>query len=57
VVNGWEIINSYGELVDPIRQQANFIEQSKAESGGDNEATSADDDFVKAMEYGMPIQA
>jgi len=31
VVNGWEIINSYGELVDPIRQMENFLEQSKAE--------------------------
>ena len=57
VVNGWEIINSYGELVDPVRQMENFAEQSKAEEGGDQEATSADMEFVKAMEYGMPIQA
>ena len=57
VVNGWVIINSYGELVDPVRQKENFIEQSKAEAGGDTEATSADDEYVKAMEYGMPIQA
>jgi len=57
VVNGREIINSYGELVDPIRQRANFDEQSKAEASGDVEATSADMEFVKAMEYGMPIQA
>jgi hypothetical protein len=35
----------------------NFAEQSKAEEGGDQEATSADMEFVKAMEYGMPIQA
>lgn len=57
VVNGWEIINSYGELVDPVRQMENFAEQSKAEEGGDQEATSADLEFVRAMEYGMPIQA
>jgi lysyl-tRNA synthetase, class II len=57
VVNGWEIINSYGELVDPVRQMENFAEQSKAEEAGDGEATSADMEFVKAMEYGMPIQA
>jgi len=57
VVNGWEIINSYGELVDPVRQMENFAEQSKAEEGGDQEATSADMEFVRAMEYGMPIQA
>jgi lysyl-tRNA synthetase, class II len=57
VVNWWEIINSYGELVDPVRQMENFAEQSKAEEWGDTEATSADFEFVKAMEYGMPIQA
>ncbi len=57
VVNGWEIINSYGELVDPVRQMENFAEQSKAEEAGDGEATSADMEFVRAMEYGMPIQA
>ncbi len=57
VVNGWEIINSYGELVDPLRQMENFAEQSKAEKAGDGEATSADMEYVKAMEYGMPIQA
>ena len=57
VVNGREIINSYGELVDPLKQQENFDEQSKAEKDGDEEATSADDMYVQAMEYGMPIQA
>ncbi len=57
VVNGWEIINSYGELVDPIRQLENFHEQSKASDEGDAEATSADYNYVDAMEYGMPIQA
>jgi len=35
----------------------NFAEQSKAEAAGDGEVTSADMEFVKAMEYGMPIQA
>jgi len=57
VVNGWEIINSYGELVDPIAQRASFEEQSQAEADGDAEATSADYDYVTAMEYGMPCQA
>ncbi|MBP7885376.1 hypothetical protein KAZ93_04470 [Patescibacteria group bacterium] len=32
VVNGWEIINSYGELVDPLKQKESFDEQSKAEA-------------------------
>lgn len=57
VVNGWEIINSYGELVDPVAQRANFEEQAKAEQQGDAEATSADYEYVNAMEYGMPCQA
>lgn len=57
VVNGREIINSYGELVDPIAQKASFDEQSKAEEWGDSEATSADLEYVHAMEYGMPVQA
>lgn len=57
VVNGREVINSYGELVDPIRQRENFMEQAKASDSGDAEATSADYEYVNAMEYGMPIQA
>lgn len=57
VVNGREVINSYGELVDPVRQRDNFHEQSKASDGWDAEATSADYEYVTAMEYGMPIQA
>lgn len=57
IVNGREIINSYWELVDPLKQKEQFIEQSKAEAWWDEEATSTDNDFVTAMEYGMPIQA
>lgn len=57
VVNGWEIIKSYSELVDPIDQRARFEEQAKAAAAGDEEATSADYDFVLAMEYAMPPQS
>ena len=57
VVNGWEIIKAYSELVDPIDQQERFDAQSVALERGDEEATSADDDFVLAMEYGMPPQS
>ncbi|HMY80978.1 MAG TPA: NUDIX domain-containing protein [Candidatus Absconditabacterales bacterium] len=57
VVNGREIINSYGELVDPIAQKSAFDEQAQAEAGGDQEATTGDMEYVRAMEYGMPIQA
>lgn len=57
VVNGWEIIKSYSELVDPIDQRNRFEEQAKAAAAGDEEATSADYDFVLAMEYAMPPQS
>ncbi len=57
LVNGWEIIKAYSELVDPKIQQANFDAQSDALERGDEEATSGDDDFVLAMEYGMPPQS
>ncbi|EKD29958.1 MAG: hypothetical protein ACD_78C00200G0003 [uncultured bacterium (gcode 4)] len=57
VVNGWEIIKSYSELVDPLDQRARFEEQAKAAAAWDEEATSADYDFVLAMEYAMPPQS
>jgi lysyl-tRNA synthetase class 2 len=57
IVNGWEIIKAYSELVDPIDQRARFEEQSLSIAAGDEEATSADYDFVQAMEYGMPCQS
>ncbi len=57
VVNGWEIIKAYSELVDPKLQQENFDAQSAALEKWDDEATSGDDDFVLAMEYGMPPQS
>lgn len=57
VVNGWEIIKAYSELVDPIDQRERFEEQARAAAAGDEEATSADYDFVHAMEYAMPPQS
>ncbi len=57
VVNGWEILKAYSELVDPKIQQENFDAQSGALELWDEEATSGDDDFVLAMEYGMPCQS
>lgn len=57
VINGWEVLKAYSELVDPKIQQENFDEQSGALAMGDEEATSGDDDFVLAMEYGMPCQS
>jgi len=57
VVNGWEVLKAYGEMVNPLTQQENFDAQSSAIARGDEEATSWDDDFVESMEYGMPPQS
>lgn len=57
IVNGREMCKAYSELVDPILQQDNFDKQAKAANEGDEEATASDDDFVTAMEYGMPPQS
>jgi len=57
VVNGWEIIKAYSELVDPTIQDENFQEQAWAIADWDEEATSADYDFLLAMEHGMPPQS
>lgn len=57
VLNGWEVLKAYSELVDPKVQQENFDEQSGAIEMWDEEATSWDDDFVLAMEYAMPCQS
>jgi len=57
IVNGWEILKAYSELVDPIIQQANFDEQADAAALWDSEATKSDDDFVLSMEHGMPPQS
>lgn len=57
VLNGWEVLKAYSELVDPKVQQENFDEQAGAIEAWDEEATASDDDFVLAMEYGMPCQS
>jgi lysyl-tRNA synthetase, class II len=57
IINGWEILKAYSELVDPLLQKENFDAQSEASAKGDQEATSPDNDFVTAMEYGMPCQS
>jgi len=54
VVNTWEVINAYSELVDPIDQKERFLQQSEAKAGGDEEAMMYDHSFVEAMEHGMP---
>lgn len=54
VVNGQEIINGYSELVDAREQERRLIEQSKLKANGDDEAMSIDNEYIKAMEFGMP---
>ena len=54
VVNGWEIVKAYSELVDPIDQAERFKEQAKASADGDEEAMQGDDDYIIAMEHGLP---
>ena len=54
VVNGWEVVNAYSELVDPVDQAGRFKEQMEARARGDTEAMEVDEDFVQCMEYGMP---
>ena len=54
VVCGTEICNAYSELVNPEIQRANFEEQAKAKSQGDDETMELDEDFMGAMEQGMP---
>lgn len=53
-VNGKEIANAYTELNDPIDQRERFEEQVKLAARGDDEAMAMDEDFLRALEYGMP---
>ena len=54
VVNGWEVVNAYSELVDSVDQRQRFAAQAQAKAAGDLEAHGKDDEFVKALEYGAP---
>lgn len=54
VVKGWEVVNAYSELVDPVDQAERFREQAAARQRGDEEAMDVDYDFLTCMEYGMP---
>ncbi|HVA60668.1 MAG TPA: bifunctional lysylphosphatidylglycerol synthetase/lysine--tRNA ligase LysX [Mycobacteriales bacterium] len=54
VVRGVELAPAYSELVDPVEQRRRLTEQSLLAAGGDPEAMHLDEDFLRALEYGMP---
>jgi lysyl-tRNA synthetase class 2 len=53
-VNGYEQATGYSELVDPVIQRERFVEQAKLADRGDDEAMRIDEDFLRALEHGMP---
>ena len=53
-MNGWEMCNAYSELNDPIDQRERFRAQEEALAAGDEEANTTDEDFLNALEIGMP---
>ncbi len=54
VINTWEVLKAYSELVDPLEQRARFVDQAEAKAAGDEEAMDMEEDYLLAMEYGMP---
>ena len=56
-IGGKEIANAYSELNDPLDQKERFLEQLKAKQSGEDEVVEYDEDFIRALEYGMPPTA
>jgi len=54
LIAGWEVVNAYSELVDPIAQRKLLEEQAKERKGGDAEAMEVNEEYLTAMEHGMP---
>jgi lysyl-tRNA synthetase, class II len=57
IINGQEICNAFSELNDPLDQRARFEEQMRARARGQEEIQPLDEDFLRALEYGMPPTA
>ena len=53
-INGWEVANGFSELNDPIEQRRRFEAQMAQRAAGDDEAHRMDEDYIRALEYGMP---
>lgn len=53
-IRGFELATGYSELVDPVIQRERFVEQARLAAGGDPEAMRLDEEFLRALEYGMP---
>ncbi|HVV12347.1 lysine--tRNA ligase [Amycolatopsis sp.] len=53
-VRGFELATGYSELVDPVIERERLVEQSRLAAAGDSEAMRLDEDFLRALEYGMP---
>src|SRR3989344_95370 len=57
IIGGWELIKAFSELNNPLEQKTRFEEQEKLRQTGDHEAQHLDEDFIEALEYGMPPAA